>query len=62
MEKCQYRSRRSLNHPGDMDWFKFNVNEPQKVFLAAKERDTYHGIILYDKNMNYVDSGELMLL
>ena len=51
----------SFNHPGDMDWFKFNVNEPQKIFLAAAERDTYHGIILYDKNMNYVNSGELML-
>ena len=51
----------SLKHPGDMEWFKFNVNEPQTVFLAVEERDTYHGIILYDKNMNYVNSGELIL-
>jgi len=60
-EKINLSYAESFAHPGDMNWFKFNVTEPQKIFLAAAERGIYYGIILYDKNMSYVNAGELIL-
>ena len=60
-EKINLSYAESFAHPGDMNWFKFNVTEPQKIFLAAAERGIYYGIILYDKNMSYINAGELIL-
>jgi hypothetical protein len=60
-EKINHSYDESFKHPGDMNWFKFAVTSPQDVFLAVAEKEIYHGIIVYDNDMRYVNAGELML-
>jgi hypothetical protein len=60
-EEVNLQYKASFTHPGDMNWFKFNVTDPQKLFLAVPEREIDYGIVLYDENMKYLDSGDLML-
>jgi hypothetical protein len=60
-EKINLSYDESFKHPGDMGWFKFDVTEPQDLFLAVAENGISHGITLYDKKMQYINYGEYML-
>jgi len=54
-------SEASLGYPGEIDWFKFTVEEPTAEIVVAAGMIDDLRIVIYDDEMNYITSGEGLL-
>lgn len=55
-------SEASLRYPGELDWFKFTVEAPTAEIVVAADMIDDLRIVIYDDEMNYVTSGEGLLV
>ncbi|HPR66921.1 MAG TPA: pre-peptidase C-terminal domain-containing protein [Methanothrix sp.] len=55
-------SEASLEYPGEIDWFKFTVEAPTAEIVIAADMIDDLRIVIYDDEMNYVTSGEGLLM
>ncbi len=55
-------SEASLGYPGEIDWFKFTVEAPTAEIVVAADMIDDLRIVIYDDAMNYVTSGEGLLM
>jgi hypothetical protein len=55
-------SEASLAYPGEIDWFKFTVEAPTAEIVVAADMIDDLRIVIYDDEMNYVTSGEGLLM
>lgn len=52
----------ALEYPGDIGWFIFQVVEPLNFVFSVNDYDEDYAFVLYDEEMNYLDSGERALM
>jgi len=52
----------TLAYPGDIGWFTFQVAEPVDFVFSVDRYSRDFVLVLYDENMEYVDSGEGMFM
>jgi hypothetical protein len=61
-ESGMISSEASLGYPGEIDWFKFAVEAPTAEIVVAADMIDGLRIVIYDEEMNYIASGEDLLM